>query len=111
MTFPKVKHSAVLATLDKATQTPPDAYAAAALLELTESQPDLTQAITILLLRMFGNGTTPEGKIEPISEESEPVPVEVAQEMAIMATFCILGISLKAINAQVESDEMEKAWG
>ena len=32
-------------------------------------------------------------------------------EAVLMATFCVLGISLKAIGAQMEANELNEAWG
>ena len=32
-------------------------------------------------------------------------------ELILQTCFCVLGVTMRATNAQVEADEMNKAWG
>ena len=95
MTFPKVTDTCILATMAKATQSSPDKFAADTMMGLLDEQPEMMAAITALLHKMSGADEigTPE------------------MEAVLMATFCVLGISLKAIGAQMEANELNEAWG
>ena len=95
MTFPKVTDTCILAVMDKAVQSSPDKFAAETMMGLLDEQPEMMAAITALLQKMGGADEigTPE------------------METVLMATFCVLGISLKAIGAQMEANELNEAWG
>ncbi|MAS86510.1 MAG: hypothetical protein CMH30_00825 [Micavibrio sp.] len=92
MTFPKVSEACVLATVSKCTQVHPQEFATQTMTALMSEQPALMAAITELLLASGG------GDIEEM-------------ESQLMSTFCILGVSLKAMAAQIEADELNEAWG
>jgi len=92
MTFPKISDNCVLATIAKCSQTHPQDFAAETMKALVEEQPALMSAITELLLVSTG------GDLETL-------------ETQLTSTFCILGLSLKAMSAQMEANELNEAWG
>ena len=92
MTFPKVSDECVLATISKCTQVHPQEFATQTMTTFMSEQPALMAAITELLMASSGyNQAELEGQLT--------------------ATFCILGISLKAMAAQIEANELNEAWG
>ena len=99
MKFPKISDTCLLATLTKATQQPQGEFAAEFMMDLTNEQPETMAGIVALL--------EPFLKPQP---DIETVELVVAQEVILQATFSILGIVLKSINAQQEADEMDEAW-
>ena len=100
MTLPTITESCLLAQLSKATQKPQDEFAAEVMTELLEEQPVAMSAIVALL----------EPFLKP-QEEIETVSLEQAQEVILQATFTVLGVVFKTLNAQAEADEMNEAWG
>jgi len=95
MTLPKVTKDCITATVEKATQQDPDVFAAEAMLGLMEDQPVLMSGVMALL----------QPYMEPIPDV-EDVPLGFAQEMMLRNCFCVLGVALKALNAQVFAEEM-----
>jgi len=99
MTFPKISDECLLATLTKATQQPPDKFAAEFMMQLTVEQPE-TMAAIVAMLEPF---LKPQPDIETVS-------LVAAQDVILQSTMSILGVVLKSIAAQQEADEMNEAW-
>jgi len=104
MTLPVVTMECLTAVLDKAMQTGPEKFAESVMLELIEGQPVLMEAITNILEPFLSacNATEHEG-VE--------LNFNTRQELMIMSQFCVMGVTLRAISAQVEAKEMDDAWG
>ena len=103
MTLPTVTHECLMAILEKATQQEPQKFAAETMIEMIKDQPVL----------MEGIGTVISPFIDALSEnevEGHPLDESLRSELIIMAQFCVIGITLKAINAQIESNEMNEVW-
>jgi len=100
MTFPKISLECLLATITKATQKPQDEFAAEFMLDFVQEQPDTMAAIVAML--------EPYLKTQP---EGETVLIAEAQDLILQATFTVLGVVMKAVNAQQEAEEMNEAWG
>ena len=103
MTLPVVTMECLTAVLDKAMQTGPEKFAEAVMLELSEEQPALMAAFTSVL--------------EPFMEacnvteyEGHEIDFNTRREMMIMSHFCVMGIALKALSAQVDAAEMDEVW-
>jgi hypothetical protein len=103
MTLPTVTHECLMAILEKATQKDPQKFAAETMVEMLRDQPVL----------MEGIGTVISPFIK-VMEENEVEGCELDEslraELIIMAQFCVIGITIKAINAQVEANEMNEVW-
>ena len=103
MTLPTVTQECLMAILEKATQKEPQKFAAETMVEMLRDQPALMEAI----------GTVSSPFIEALSEnevEGHELDESLRAELMIMSQFCIIGIVLKAINAQVEANEMNEVW-
>ena len=100
MTIPRITEECVMATVDKAIQTHPEIFAATTMLEMKKDQPALCAALTSLL-KPF---------LDPSTPAADEMPVELAQEMILMASFCLVGVAVKSIKAQIEANEMNEAW-
>ncbi len=100
MTLPTITEDCLVAQLAKATQKPQDEFAAEVMTELLEEQPVAMAAIVALL----------EPFLKP-QEDIETVSLEQAQEVILQASFSVLGVFVKSLNAQAEANEMNDAWG
>ena len=100
MTLPTITENCLIAQLSKATQKPQDEFAADVMAELLEEQPSTMAAIVALL--------EPFLKPQP---DIEAVELAVAQEVILQASFTVLGVVLKTLNAQIEANEMNEHWG
>ena len=100
MTLPTITEECLLAQVSKATQKPQDEFAADVMAELLEEQP-VAMAAVVALLEPF---------LKP-QEEIETVSLEQAQEVVLQASFTVLGVLFKSLNAQVEANEMNEHWG
>jgi len=103
MKLPKVTDACLTAILEKAIQQPPDLFAQEIMLELMSSQPTLMEGVTSAM----------QPFLEIIAENEfngNELDAEMRQEMMVMGQFCILGIVIKALNAQVEAEEMNEVW-
>lgn len=100
MTLPTITEECLLAQVSKATQKPQEEFAADIMTELLEEQP-VAMAAVVALLEPF---------LKP-QEEIETVSLEVAQEVILQASFTVLGVIFKSLNAQVEANEMNEHWG
>ena len=95
MTLPVITQTCLAAVVEKSVQTRPHLFAEEAMMQLKDEQPDLTAAIMSLLV--------------PIVESEALDPPTI--ELILQTCFCVLGVTMRATNAQVEADEMNKAWG
>jgi len=103
MTLPKVTHECLTAILEKATQQDPQAFALETMVEMLAEQPILMEGISTVI--------TPFITVLSENEvEGQELDESLRAEIIIMAQFCIIGITLKAINAQIESNEMNEVW-
>ena len=101
MTIPQITDECLHAVVEKAIQTHPEIFAATTMLEMKVEQPALCAGLTALL-KPF---------LQPTSEEVGDMPIEVCQEMILMASFCLVGVAVKSIKAQIEANEMNEVWG
>ncbi|GEM_PF-4870480 len=103
MTLPQVTHECLTAILEKATQKDPQAFALETMVEMLAEQPILMEGISTVI--------TPFITVLSENEvEGQELDESLRAEIIIMAQFCIIGITLKAINAQIESNEMNEVW-
>lgn len=101
MTLPRIKIDTVLATLEKATQQTPESFGLTAMLEGMVQQPELTAAIHELSSTY----------VSPLMECDKDINPHAAAESMLELVACVYGITLKAMTAQAEADEMNEAWG
>ena len=103
MTLPTVTHECLMAILEKATQQEPQKFAAETMVEMMKNQPVLMEGI--------GTVISPFIKVMEENEvEGHELDGSLRAELIIMAQFCVIGITVKAINAQIEADEMNEVW-
>jgi len=100
MTLPTISIECFLAHLSKATQQSPDKFAGEFLTTLTHEQPELAAGILAMVRPILDNGIHGE----------DTLTSDQAAEMCLMTTFCILGIVMECISAQIDADEMEEVW-
>jgi hypothetical protein len=103
MTLPKITHECLTAILEKATQQDPQAFALETMVEMLADQPVLMEGISTVI----GPFITVLSENEA---EGQQLDESLRAELIIMAQFCIIGITIKAINAQIEADEMNEVW-
>ena len=101
MTLPRINIDTILATLDKAVQSRPDEFAMATMLDGMTEQPELTMAIHEVINKY----------IEPLLDHGEDINPEAAASMLIELSACVYGITMKAMKAQADAEEMNEAWG
>ena len=102
MTRPRINMNTILATLDKAVQSRPDEFAMATMLDGMTEQPELTMAIHEVINKY----------VEPLIElEEEDINAQAAASMLIELSACVYGITMKAMKAQTDAEEMNEAWG
>ena len=95
MTLPVITRTCLAAVVEKSVQTQPHLFAEEAMMQLKDEQPDLTAAIMALLVPIVESDALDQPTVELI----------------LQTCFCILGVTMRATKAQVEADEMNKAWG
>ena len=100
MTLPTITEDCLLAQLSKFTQKSQNEFATEIITELLEKQPH-AMSVAVGLLEPF---------LKPQPEITE-VSLEQAQEIVLQASFTVLGVFLKTLNAQIEADEMDENWG
>ena len=112
MTIPKISLACLLATMEKATQDDPGKFAVQTMTDLAAEQPHLMLAVQ-QTVGMFLGEDSDSFKAGSDGEEPMPemVPTDFAREMICMSTFCILGITMKAMAATLEASELEDQWG
>ena len=95
MTLPVITRTCLAAVVEKSVQTRPHLFAEEAMMQLKDEQPELTGAIMGLLVPI-------------VDSESLDSPTI---ELILQTCFCVLGVTMRATNAQVEAEEMNKTWG
>ena len=100
MKLPKVTKECFLAHMHKAMQQDPQVFACEAMLKWKETQPAITSGVASML-----------GTFDTEEDGDQPVSLSNAREILLMACFCVMGVTLNAINAQIESEEMNEIWG
>ena len=98
MTLPTITESCLLAQLSKFTQKSQTEFATEVITELLEKQPHAMEVAISLL----------EPCLKPQPEITE-VSLVQAQEIVMQASFTVLGVFLKAMNAQNEANEMDES--
>ena len=73
------------------------------MLKLKDEQPAIVSGVSTML--------APFIEATPREDEDQRVSLEAAKEVLLMSCFCIVGVTLQAINAQIESEEMNEIWG
>ena len=94
MTLPLITKDCMVATISKAIQEDPYKFATETMKQLMDEQPNLVAGTTSLLIPFIKAG---EGD-------------EIMRETILMAVWCVLGVSIKAVKAQVEAEEMNESW-
>ena len=101
MTLPRINIDTILATLDKAVQSRPDEFAMATMLDGMIEQPELTVAVHEIVNKY----------VEPLIEHEGDINPQAAASMLIELSACVYGITMKAMKAQTDAEEMNEAWG
>ena len=101
MTLPRINIDTILATLDKAVQSRPDEFAMTTMLDGMTEQPELTVAIHEVINKY----------VEPLIRHDEDINPQAAASMLIELSACVYGITMKAMKAQTDAEEMNEAWG
>ena len=101
MTLPRISVEVLDATAAKVLQNydKPELFADETMRGLMLDQPELF-AVLSGMMDSFTKG----------GEDVEMVSAEFAQEMMLRSCYVGVGLALKAINAQLETDEMNEAW-
>ena len=95
MTLPVITRTCLAAVVEKSVQTEAHLFAEEAMMQLKDEQPALTAAIMGLLM--------------PIVESKQIDQPTI--ELILQTCLCVLGVTMRATNAQVEAEEMNEAWG
>ena len=103
MKLPKITKECFLAHMHKAMQQDPQVFAVETMLKLKDEQPAIVSGVSTML--------SPFIEATPREDEDQRVSLEAAKEVLLMSCFCIVGVTLQAINAQIESEEMNEIWG
>ena len=103
MKLPEITKECFIAHMNKATQQDPQIFACETMLKLKVEQPALVTGVASMLAPFV------EAKSE--EEEEQKVSLAAAKEVLLMACFCVVGVTMQAINAQLESEEMNEIWG
>ena len=106
MTIPKISLDCLMATMQKVTQSDPDHFAVETMTQLASDQPDLMSDVKHLVSMFMGEEDEPEE-----DESDAMVTADFAKEMICMSTFCVLGVTMKAIEATLEAAELEELYG
>ncbi len=99
MTFPKISLEVIEATTAVAQRKNINEYAMSSILELMQSQPELTGLINDMCGNMIAGGN-----------DVESVPSQFAQNSILVAAYAAYGLTVGAIKAQIEADELNKDW-
>jgi len=104
MKLPEITKECFIAHMHKAMQQDPQVFACETMLKLKDEQPSIVSGVSSMLAPFI------EAKSEE-EEEDQSVSLAAAKEILLMACFCVVGVTLQAINAQIESEEMNEIWG
>ena len=99
MTLPIITEACLLAQLSKFVEKPQNEFATEVITELLKEQPHAME-VAVGLLEPF---LKPQPGITEVS-------LVQAQEIVMQASFTVLGVFLKAMNAQIEANEMDENW-
>jgi hypothetical protein len=105
MTFPKISLDTIAATAAIATRQDMNEFAMHSMLDLMQEQPELTGLINTFLGNMI------QGGYEAKAEGVDMIAVSFAQEQILKAAMITYGLTMAAVKAQVEADELNEAWG
>jgi len=103
MKLPKVTKECFLAHMHKAMQQDPQVFACETMLKLKDKQPAITSGVASMLGPFITEKEDGDG--------DQSVSLSTAREVILTACFCVVGVTLQAINAQIESEEMNEIWG
>ena len=98
MTLPVITQECFLAAVEKAAQQDPTEFATQFMFELMADQPTVGSGV-MALLGPFTTATRLEG-----------MRGEDVAEVCMTATWCVLGVVLRAMKAQAEAAEMNEVW-
>ena len=99
MTFPKISLEVIEATFAVAQRKDMSEYALSSVMDLMQSQPELTNLISGMCANMISGG-----------DDVESVPADFAQNAILVAAYASYGLAMNAIKAQIETDELNKEW-
>tara|TARA_R110002020_G_scaffold286505_1_gene502076 strand:+ start:153 stop:473 length:321 start_codon:yes stop_codon:yes gene_type:complete len=99
--IPRVTDDCIVATVESASRVDPTRYAVEEMDRIAEEQPSLQIAL-VSVIEMFMKGLGEDGE--------EMISINMAKELALVSTFCSLGITMAAIKAQIEGDELTEQW-
>jgi hypothetical protein len=101
MTLPRISVEVLDATAAKVLQNHdnPELFATETMTGLMHDQPELFAVLSAMMDNAIKGG-----------EDVEMVSAKFAQEMILRSCYVGVGLALKAINAQLETDEMNEAW-
>ena len=99
MTFPKISLEVIEATAAVAQRKDINEFALSAIMDLMQSQPELTNLISGMCANMIAGG-----------DDVESVPAEFAQNSILVAAYASYGLAMKAVKAQIEADELNEEW-
>jgi hypothetical protein len=101
MTLPRISADVIDATASKVLQNydKPELFAVETMAGLMRDQPELFAVLSGMMDSAIKGGN-----------ELDMVPAQFAQEMMLRSCYVGVGLALNAINAQLETDEMNEAW-
>ena len=101
MTLPRISVEVLDATAAKVLQNHdnPELFATETMTGLMHDQPELFGVLSAMMDNAIKGG-----------DEMDMVPAQFAQEMMMRSCYVGVGLALKAINAQLETDELNGAW-
>lgn len=105
MTFPTISIETIESTAAQAVRKNPDQFAVSSMLDLMQEQPELTQLINTFVGNMIAGGE--DAKADGV----DMIPVEFAQNEILKAAFITYGLTMAAVKAQIEANELNEAWG
>ena len=101
MTLPRISVEVLDATAAKVMQNhnKPEEFAVETMRGLMRDQPELFAVLSGFMDSAIKGG-----------DDVEMVSAAIAKEMMLRACYVGVGLALNAINAQLETDEMDAAW-
>ena len=101
MTLPRISIEVLDATTAKVLQNHdnPALFATETMKGLMHDQPELFAVLSGMMDAAIAGG-----------DDVEMVPAAFAKEMMLRSCYVGVGLALKAINAQLETDELNEAW-
>ena len=99
MTFPKISLEVIEATTAVAQRKTINDYAMSSILDLMQSQPELTSLINDMCDNLISGGN-----------DVETVTAEFAQNAILVAAYAAYGLAMDSVKAQVEANELNEEW-